>query len=289
MIQDISPKKFHLTYKASRPDAADPVFVFRGASKREDRALLHIAADGRLCPPTYADLCSAGAVRDPEQLQYLFAIDDTAYYLLRNGGADDIELPGVEYVVIRTFCDRAVTDDVSLAGMTAYHLFFWYRDNQRCGRCGQKMIPFAAERAVQCPACNNLVFPKLMPAVIIAVKDGERLLTSRYAGREYKGIALLAGFCEIGESLEQTVAREVEEEVGLKVKNITYFASQPWGMDSNLLMGFYADVDGSTEIHRDEQELATAQWVDRSELEPAKYLASLTMTMIEAFRTGEIR
>ena len=151
------------------------------------------------------------------------------------------------------------------------------------------MIPFATERAVECPSCRNLVFPKLMPAVIIAVKNGNKLLVSRYAGREYTGIALLAGFCEIGESLEQTVAREVKEEVGLQVKNITYFGSQPWGVDSNLLAGFFAEVDGSTEIHRDEQELAKAGWIDRSEIEPPKNLASLTMTMIEAFRTGDIQ
>ena len=97
-----------------------------------------------------------------------------------------------------------------------------------------------------------------------------------------------SGFCEVGESLEQTVAREVEEEVGLKVKNITYFGSQPWGLDSNLLVGYYCDVDGSTDIRCDEEELATAEWLNRSDIPEANNTASLTWTMIEAFRNGEI-
>ncbi len=287
MIQDIFPHRFRLDYQCSLPGEGDPVFVFRGANKREDRALASEAGEGVL--PTYGGLLAAGAITDIGQLQFLFSIDETAYYLLNNGGTADIELPGFAYVAIRSFSSGGMAAALAFAGMTAYHLFSWYRDTIHCGRCGHKMVPFAAERAMECPACRNLVYPKLMPAVIIAVKDGERLLVSRYAGREYSGLALLAGFCEVGETLEQTVAREVQEEVGLRVKNITYFGSQPWGVDSNLLVGFTADVDGSTEIHMDKQELAAAGWVERSEIEPPQNLASLTATMMEAFRTGQIR
>lgn len=284
MIQDIAPKELRLPYKTISPLPEDAVFVFRGSTKREDRALLRLLDDGSIQPPRFQDL----RLHDTKQIQFLFSIDDKNYFLLNNGGADDIELPEYEYVTLLTFSEGKVINDVSLAGMTAYHLFFWYRENMYCGKCGHKTVPYSKERAVQCPSCKNLVFPKLMPAVIIAVRNGEKLLVSRYAGREYTGISLLAGFCEIGESLEQTVAREVKEEVGLQVKNIIYFGSQPWGMDSNLLMGFYADADGSTEIHRDEQELAKAGWMDRSEIKPVHNFASLTMTMIEAFRTGKI-
>lgn len=288
MIQDILPKKLQLPYKTIAPNAEDTIFVFRGTNKREDRALLHVQEDGHILIPTLQLLQKHGYAQDASQLQFLFAIDDKNYFVLNNGGVDDIALPEFEYLTIRTFCDGKIVDDTSLAGMTAYHLFFWYRDNTFCGRCGHKMLPFTKERAVQCPSCKNLVFPKLMPAVIMAVKNGEKLLISRYKDREYTGIALLAGFCEIGESLEQTVAREIMEEVGLHVKNITYFDSQPWGVDSNLLMGFYADVDGSTEIHRDEQELRSAGWIDRGEIKPVSNTASLTQTMIQAFRTGKI-
>ncbi len=289
MIQDIAPKKLELPYKNVSPLADDTVFVFRGNTKREDRALLHVTEDGHILLPTLQQLRDAGAICEESPIQYLFAIDGKEYFLLNNGGRDDISLNGFSYQSIRTFSDGAVVDHTSLAGMTAYHLFFWYRDNMFCGRCGHKTVPFSTERAVQCPECGNLVFPKLMPAVIMLVKDGEKVLVSRYKGREYTGLALLAGFCEVGESMEQTVTREVEEEVGIKVKNITYFASQPWGIDSNLLAGFYADADGDTTIHRDNTELSAAEWIDRTELPEYKNTAALTMAMMEAFRKGEIR
>ena len=288
MIHDIAPKKIVLPYRHSTPAAEDTVFVFRGNSKKEDRALMKMLDSGDRELPTYQMLLDAGYGKDPADIQYLFSIDEKEYFMLKNHGADDVQLEGFTYEGIRSFCDGPVVNDTSLAGMTAYHLFTWYRDNICCGRCGEKMIHFGPERAVQCPACGNLVFPKLMPAVIICVRNGEKVLVSRYNGRVYRGIALLAGFVEVGESLEQTVAREVMEEVGLKVKNITYYGSQPWGVDCDLLMGFYCDVDGSTEIHRDEDELSAAGWIERSEIPPRTNTASLTATLIEAFRTGEI-
>ena len=287
MIQDIAPMQLHLEYSQKQPQENDSVFVFRGNTKREDRALVLMDSNGQPQIPTYKELKEAGWITENTPVQFLFAIDDKDYFLLNNGGKDDISLPGYEYTAIRTFCDKTVTPGLPLAGMTAYHLFFWYRDNTCCGRCGHKMVPFQTERAVICPECHNLVFPKLMPAVIIGVRNGNKLLCSRYAGREYKGIALLAGFCEIGESLEQTVAREVLEEFNCKVSNITYFGSQPWGVDSNLLAGFFCDLDDDDSITIDENELASAGWIDRADLEPMPNVMSLTATMIEAFRKGE--
>ena len=111
-------------------------------------------------------------------------------------------------------------------------------------------------------------------------------MISTYADRPYKGRALLAGFCEIGETPEQTVVREVQEEVGLRVKNIRYFDSQPWGFDSNLLLGYYCEVDGDISITMDETELATARFVKRDKIEEDKNLLSLTATMIDRFREG---
>lgn len=97
-------------------------------------------------------------------------------------------------------------------------LYGWYRDNRFCGRCGKPMVHDKKERMVRCMCCNNMVFPKICPAVIIGVTDGDRILLTKYAGRTYKNYALVAGFTEIGETLEQTVEREVMEEVGLHVK-----------------------------------------------------------------------
>ncbi len=140
---------------------------------------------------------------------------------------------------------------------------------------------------LRCPHCGNLIYPKIAPAILVAVTHGDKLLMTRYQGEPTRGYALIAGFTEIGETAEDTVRREVMEEVGLRVKDIRYYGSQPWGMDSNLLMGFYARLDGEAEIHMDRQELSQAGWYRRDEisLRPDGY--SLTNHMIQAFLRGD--
>jgi len=131
-------------------------------------------------------------------------------------------------------------------------------------------------------------FPKICPAVIVGVTDGNRILMSKYAGRSYKKYALLAGFTEIGETVEETVAREGMEEVGLKVKNIRYYKSQPWAFSDTLLMGFYCDLDGDAEVTLDEEELALAEWFERDEIPVEPSRDSLTNEMIIKFKQGEV-
>ena len=131
-------------------------------------------------------------------------------------------------------------------------------------------------------------YPKICPAVIIGVTDGDRILMSKYAGRTYKKYALLAGFTEIGETVEQTVARDVMEEVGLKVKNIRYYKSQPWAFSDTLLMGFYCDLDGEDKITLDQDELALAEWFKRDEIPVEPSRDSLTNEMIIRFKNGEV-
>ena len=140
---------------------------------------------------------------------------------------------------------------------------------------------------MRCPVCGNTIYPRISPAAIIAVTDGDRLVLSKYAGRAYTRFALIAGFLEIGETAEEGVAREVMEEVGLKVKNIRYYKSQPWGIAGNLLLGYFCDLDGSDEIHLDEQELASAAWFDRSDLPAKDDGISLTREMIRIFDEGK--
>jgi len=131
-------------------------------------------------------------------------------------------------------------------------------------------------------------YPKIMPAVIIGLTHGNRLLMSKYANREFKKYALLAGFAEIGESIEDTVRREVMEEVGLKVKNITYYKSQPWSFSDTLLVGFYAELDGDEEITLDKEELALAEWFEREDIPVKASDLSLTNEMIMRFKNAEM-
>ena len=126
-----------------------------------------------------------------------------------------------------------------------------------------------------------------MPTELQAIEDGDKLLLTRYADRPYRGPALIAGFVEIGEALEDTVRREVLEEVGLHVKNIRYYKNQPWSFTDTLLVGFYCDLDGEAEIHLDRNELCEGVWMERSELPVREHDVSLTSEMIEMFRVGE--
>lgn len=273
MLQEIAPKQYHVEYAVKEPPAHGRCFVFQGQD------ILESFRNGMLYLPTYEELRPFS-----DKCIYLFRIDDEEYYLCSLKGED---IPkGFGWWNLRTN-RRMKTLDLHFAETTAYHLFVWYRDNQVCGRCGTPTKPDGKERMLRCPKCGNMIFPKIAPAILVAVTDGDKLLMTRYKGRPYKGYALIAGFNEIGETAEDTIRREVMEEVGLMVKDIRYYGSQPWGMDSNLLLGFYARLDGSPEISLDRQELEQAEWHAREDidLEPDGY--SLTNHMIQAFIRGE--
>ncbi len=274
MIQDIGNDIYHVEYTPEKPEDKDVVFLFKTR-----RVYAQLDEAKNLYFPTYAMLKDQ---MDKEKIQFLFKISATSYYWYDG----EAELEGYDYEIAARMNNlKDMTE--ALAGMTAYHLYVWYNSHRYCGKCGHPLDHLDQERALSCSACGNRAYPVIAPAVIIGVTKGDEILITRYAGREYKGVALLAGFCEIGESAEDTVRREVMEEVGLNIKNIRYYASQPWGIDSNLLLGYFAEVDGSTEIHMDENELREAVWMHRSQLKEAKNVMSLTMTMIEAFRNDE--
>lgn len=268
MIQDIE-EKYHVEYTPIDPSGDDIVFIFS-----KNQVLGKMKEDTLICPK-YQQV--KGAV------QYLFSIGEIHYYL----ALDSQEIEGFEWLSVRTLrhCHPKV---IQFAGSTAYHLYVWYSKNQYCGCCGKPMKHSTIERAMVCPDCKNTVYPMIAPAVIVGVIHGDSILMTRYAGRAYKGHALIAGFCEIGECPEDTVVREVQEEVGLKVKNIRYYKSQPWGFDSNVLMGFYCDLDGDDSITLEQEELAKARFIKRDEITDTWEDLSLTNEMIMAFKNGEV-
>lgn len=178
---------------------------------------------------------------------------------------------------------------LAFAGALGCQLARWYAARRFCGRCATPLERDAQERMLRCPACGLTEYPKLSPAVIVGVKDGDRLLLTKYANRSYRNYALIAGFAELGESVEQTVQREVAEEVGLKVRNITYYKSQPWPFSDTLLFGFFADLNGDPAIRMDDGELATAFWMPRDKIRVTNHNLSLTNEMMYQFATGAIR
>lgn len=275
MIQEIAPHQFDNEFSHRRdPEAEDLVLCYR-----EGEALIR-EADSEFFFPTVGEL-EAAAPGKTEDLIYLFGIDERAYFLLQ----DPVELAGCRYVSIMDFREQQ-PGWRSFAGITGSQLYRWIQDNRYCGRCGAEMEFSGHERAFCCAGCGNTVYPRISPAVIVAVTDGDRILMSRYAGGSYRRYALLAGFAEIGETLEETVKREVMEEVGLKVRNIRYFGCQPWSFSDSLLVGFTVELDGSDAIMLDETELAEACWFERGNIPETSSLISLTSTMIEAFRSG---
>ncbi len=278
MIQDIQPHRYSHEYLHDAPGEEDFVLAFKG---RE--VLASLSADNRITYPQVKDM----AVADPQSLVRLFTVDDQTYYLWY---ATEPPTPcdPFEWISVAAFRDAHPMWEC-FAGITGLHLWGWYNLNRFCGKCGHPMRLFAPERAMECPECGFLSFPRISPAVIVGLTDGhDRIVMSRYAGRDYKDVALLAGFIEIGETPEDAVRREVMEEVGLEVKNIRYAGSQPWGMDGDLLLGYYADVTGDSEISSiDTDELAVARWVDRAEISPVPNTRTLTYDMIERFRCGK--
>ena len=171
----------------------------------------------------------------------------------------------------------------SFAVITAWQLYSWYRDNRHCGRCGALTIHDNKERMLKCPDCGNMIYPKICPGVIVGIIHKGRILLTKYANKGYDRYALVAGFTEIGETLEESAAREAYEEVGLRLKNITFYKSQPWSASSSLLAGFFAEVDGSDEVILETEELKEGTWFYPEDIVQMHEGVSLTEEMINHF------
>lgn len=302
MIQDIFPHVMHNEYHteaAPKPD--DIVFCFEG-SKLWVKAQPEISF---LKVKELEALVSGQAESADElpELIYLFTIDEQGFYLMKelrcdlpsaDNAASEQSLSEEEAGAVILSCieirelreKNQISQEMAFAAYTAKHLADWYRDNHFCGRCGGKMEHSKSERAMVCPRCGYTSYPRIMPAVIVGVIKGDELLITKYRVG-YRHNALIAGFTEIGETLEETVAREVMEETGIKVTNIRYYKSQPWGIANDILVGFFCEAEGDTSIHMDEKELKYAQWTRREDivLQPDAY--SLTNEMMKRFKDGE--
>ncbi|MBP3372803.1 MAG: NAD(+) diphosphatase [Clostridia bacterium] len=269
MIQDIAPHEYHIGYEYKREATADDFAVV----VRDGKFL--VDEQGHF--PTFALLSLS-----TENANYLFCMDEQAYYMVET---DVEEADGLQYVAPMFFRD-VEPQHAAFAGITAVQLCNFYLRNRFCSTCGHALEKKESERALICPVCGRTVYPRISPCIIVAVTDGDRVVLTSYRNRT--NYALIAGFCEVGESPEDTVRREVMEEVGLKVKNLRYYKSQPWSFSETLLMGFVAELDGDDTIHRDENELGFAAWVNRHDIADNVFHRSLTAEMILAFRDGLI-
>jgi NAD+ diphosphatase len=166
--------------------------------------------------------------------------------------------PGMAFHGLRKLWARLPEEVWKLAGR-AVQIVEWDRNHQFCGRCGSATVRQQGELSRTCPACSLQQFPRISPAVIVRVERGDEILLARSPHFAPGVYSTLAGFVEPGESLEDTIRREIKEEVGVTVTNLRYFGSQPWPFPNSLMIGFVADY-GSGEITPQEGEIEDARW-----------------------------
>lgn len=182
---------------------------------------------------------------------------------------------------LHTLMDLLEEEMFALAGRAA-QILHWDKTHQFCGRCGSKVRTKETERAKSCPECGHISYPQICPAIIVAVTKGKEILlvhNTRFPEGLYSNVA---GFVDAGENFEQCVAREVYEEVGLHVKNIRYYGSQPWPFPNSLMIGFTAEYDGG-ELQVDGEEVGDGGWFTVDELPDIPSKATIARRLIDSF------
>ncbi|MFX0208128.1 MAG: NAD(+) diphosphatase [Candidatus Hodarchaeota archaeon] len=196
----------------------------------------------------------------------------------------DTEPPkGMSFLGLRSLYGTLEEEYLWIAGR-AFQLMNWDRKTQYCGRCGTQNEVKPEERAKICPNCGLLNFPRISPAIIVGVinQNTKQLLLANGARFPTNLYSVLAGFVEPGENLEECVRREVKEEVGLEVENITYFSSQSWPFPDSLMIGFLADYTGG-KISIDKAEIKDAKWFTKDNLPPIPGKISIARKIIDWF------
>ena len=177
-----------------------------------------------------------------------------------------------------------IDDELFAVAGRAFQVVEWDRTHRFCGRCGGATLHHESDRARQCPSCGLVSYPRVSPAVIVFVSRGDRFLLARNASFPGKRYSILAGFVEAGETLETAVVREIREEVGIEVRNVAYFGSQPWPFPHSLMVGFTAE-HASGEIAIDGEEIVDAGWygADPEQLPELPNRISISRRIIDSF------
>lgn len=284
MLQDLDFGYLDNHYVKHIPDDEDIVVCIDGGN-----VLVCRDEDRYLSLPTWGEVKSWSEDWHKwldEPVQYVFTLQEKKYFLWmgKAGKADSLKYAYEPVMLLR----QRKSKNICFGIMTAWHLYNWYRTNLFCGKCGNKTVHDEKERMMRCPRCGNAIYPRINPAVIIGIISGEKIMLVTHSANTTR-YGLVAGFIEIGETAEEAVAREVMEEVGLKVKNIRYYKSQPWGIAGNLSLGYFCEVDGDDTPDIAEDEIATATWHHRHAIPEGAQDdgISLTREMIRVFAEGK--
>jgi NAD+ diphosphatase len=240
--------------------------------------LLIINKGGHVTLPQSSDLQTLGLV--PVQRQYIGSLDGRPCYA---GEVPDAEFISDSFVFqgIRSLFGSLEETLLGIAGL-ANQLVLWNQNHRYCGKCGHPTENKADERAKYCPDCGLLNYPRLSPAIIVAVLKDNQILLARSQRLPAKFYSVLAGFVEPGETLEQCVKREIREEVGIAVNNIRYFGSQPWPYPDSLMIAFTAQYAGGT-ITIDGSEILDAGWFSAGNLPSIPPKISIARQLIDWF------
>ena len=224
-------------------------FAFQGAQ------ILVLRDEQSASLPRAADLRDLGM--RPKRSQYLGVLGEQHCFAceLEEGSAPP---DGMQWSGLRALFG-AVDDSLFAIAGRAFQIVDWDRSHQFCGRCGTPTQVKSNERARECPSCKQVHYPRIAPAIMALVRRGRELLLARSPHFAPGMFSALAGFVEPGETLEQTLVREVREEVGIEVANLRYFASQPWPFPHSLMIAFNADYAGG-EITPEPGEIEAADW-----------------------------
>ena len=202
-------------------------------------------------------------------------------------GAPDLSGTGMAFRKLRSLFGSLDEALLSVAGR-AFQISTWARTHRFCGACGALTMHLGGERCVKCPACGFMAYPRISPAMMVLIKRGDSILLARHRASPAPFFTALAGFVEAGESVEEAVHREVFEEVGMKVRNIAYFGSQPWPFPHSLMIAYTAEFDGG-DIKIDEAEIAEARWFGPGDALPKiPFGVSIASDLIRAHLPGQI-
>ena len=155
--------------------------------------------------------------------------------------------------------------DLYMMGSKAVLVNDWYISHKFCGRCGTRTQIDEKDMMLKCPECGQVHYPRIAPAIIVAIRNEDKLLMAQHSYHDTIRYALIAGFVEPGESIEEAVHREVAEEVGIKIKNLTYKKSQSWPFPNSLMLAFEADYESGT-IKVDGDEIVKTKWFKKEEI-----------------------
>ena len=222
---------------------------------------------------------------DETEYTFLFTLNDVPCFLIW----DDLKADNPDFIYREINFFRTIRQqELAWISIVGFHLMNWYSQNKFCGKCGTGTQQKPDERAIICPACGTVVFPKISPAIIVAIICNNKILLARNSNFPGNWYSLIAGYADVGESLEEALTREVKEEVGLDIKNIRYYKSQPWPLSGSMMIGFIAEADENQPISIDNKEISEAAWFARGNLPKYSLNLSIAGEMIEKFEKGEL-